>query len=334
MSEFAEPQTPSSSPLLLKFLAHRWFLLALVAVLAIGFFFAEPLAPVAKSKALSNGIVVTVLLLMSLPLSFSTVSGTVRRPWPVLLGTVVNAGLVPVLAWGGSFFLPGDLGIGLLIAGAVPSTLASGAVWTRRAGGNDAVAMMVTVITNLACFLVMPAWLLLTTSTSITLKPGEMVVSIALLVVAPIFVAQALRLLPRVGSFATRHKVVLGVFAQLGILSMIGIGAIHCGQKLESQVARLVSGETAVMIFVVMAVHLLALASGMWVALRLKIAWPDAIAVGISGSQKTLMIGLWASTQYFGGLTLLPLIVYHVGQLLADTVIADRLRLRHPSKID
>jgi len=29
---------------------------------------------------------------------------------------------------------------------------------------------------------------------------------------------------------------------------------------------------------------------------------------------------------YFGGLAILPMVTYHVGQLLVDTIIADRLR--------
>ena len=50
------------------------------------------------------------------------------------------------------------------------------------------------------------------------------------------------------------------------------------------------------------------------------------IAVGIAGSQKTLMVGLDIAITYVGGLAILPMVVYHVAQLLADTVIADRLR--------
>jgi len=49
-----------------------------------------------------------------------------------------------------------DLGSGLIVAAAVPSTLASGAVWTRRAGGDDSVAVLVTLITNSSCFFVTP----------------------------------------------------------------------------------------------------------------------------------------------------------------------------------
>jgi sodium/bile acid cotransporter 7 len=50
----------------------------------------------------------------------------------------------------------------------------------------------------------------------------------------------------------------------------------------------------------------------------------DRIAVGIAGSQKTLMVGLQMGLEI--KLSILPIVVYHVGQLLLDTIIADRLR--------
>ena len=48
-------------------------------------------------------------------------------------------------------------------------------------------------------------------------------------------------------------------------------------------------------------------------------------AVAISGSQKTLMIGLEVALM-FGGLAALPIITYHVLQLIADTMLVDRLK--------
>ena len=51
----------------------------------------------------------------------------------------------------------------------------------------------------------------------------------------------------------------------------------------------------------------------------------DWIAVGFAGSQKTLMIGLQVALMVGGGLTVLPMVAYHVIQLMIDTVIADRL---------
>ena len=48
------------------------------------------------------------------------------------------------------------------------------------------------------------------------------------------------------------------------------------------------------------------------------------IAVGISGSQKTLMVGLQVCLDL--GITILPMVAFHVAQLLVDTLIADRMR--------
>ena len=51
----------------------------------------------------------------------------------------------------------------------------------------------------------------------------------------------------------------------------------------------------------------------------------DQIGVAFAGSQKTLMVGLAIAIE-FGGLAVLPMVAYHVEQLLIDTVLADRLR--------
>ena len=50
--------------------------------------------------------------------------------------------------------------------------------------------------------------------------------------------------------------------------------------------------------------------------------------MAIAGSQKTLMVGLYVAIHYFGGLVLIPLVIYHVVQLLMDTVVADLWRRR------
>ena len=50
------------------------------------------------------------------------------------------------------------------------------------------------------------------------------------------------------------------------------------------------------------------------------------IAVGLAGSQKTLMIGLHIAVTQDLGLAVLPMVAYHAVQLLLDTVVADRLR--------
>ena len=59
----------------------------------------------------------------------------------------------------------------------------------------------------------------------------------------------------------------------------------------------------------------------------------DRLAIAFAGSQKTLMVGLAIALE-FGGLAILPMLAYHVEQLLLDTVLAGRYQLsRSPSDL-
>ena len=311
-----------------SFLARRWFLIVLVAVLALGFGAHDWLAKLAQA-APKNLIVALVLFFMSLPLDARAMWHAMSRPGPALLATVVNSAVVPLLAWSVAPWLTPEFGIGLVIIAAIPCTLASAAVWTRRAGGNDAVALMVTMITNLTCFLVTPAWLRVITNTEASLDFYSMMRQLLLFVVLPILVAQLCRLRLEVANWATRRKVELSAFSQCGILSIVFFGAIDGGARLASgEDASIHWQDWAMMLLAVNLVHAAALFLGHLLALLFRLDRADRIAVGFAGSQKTLAIGLAIGPQYFGGLTILPMIAYHVCQLLFDTLVIDFLRGR------
>jgi sodium/bile acid cotransporter 7 len=319
-----------------KHLVQRWFLLALAGVLALGFGLPNEIAPLI-AEVPRGGIVATVLFLMSVTLDAHAVRRALSRPRPVILATAINFGLVPLVAWVAVIALRSgqlireDLLIGLLIAGAVPSTLASAAVWTRRAGGNDAVSLMVTMITNLACFVVTPLWLFWTTGTSTDIELLPMIRRLALLVVLPMALGQILRAIRPIGRWASSQKTTLGVFAQCGVLSMILIGAVEAGTELTPGAVRLI--DWTLMLGAVATIHLVTLWSGHALAAAVGIAREERIAVGFSGSQKTLMVGLDLALTYFAPqpLAMLPMVAYHVVQLLLDTAVANRLRAKTPT---
>ena len=314
---------------MLQILSRRWFLLALVAVIVIGMGWSGQLTGTADAVP-RRLIVATVLFLMALPLEFRAMWGVLRSPYPSLLAIALNTGLVPPLAWIVSRYLPHGLREGMIIAAAVPCTLASAAVWTRRAGGNDAVALLVTMLTNLACFVVVPAWILALLGTQVELDAISMVARLLKLVVFPIVAAQLLRRIRSLAFWATDNKKGLSVVAQLGILSMVFVGAVKSGNQLRGVDGGAVTAiDWAVMLGGVIAVHWVVLALGRRVALWGGADRADAIAVAFAGSQKTLMVGLDLSIEYaavFGGLAVLPMVAYHVGQLILDTLIADRWR--------
>ena len=107
------------------------------------------------------------------------------------------------------------------------------------------------------------------------------------------------------------------------------VGAVECGrqlQQLEGGVAPL-AGQIVAMMVLVAAVHAAAWFSGYGAGHALGVRREDAIGVAFAGSQKTLMVGLAIAID-FGGLAVLPMVAYHVEQLIIDTVLAEHLRAR------
>ena len=315
---------------MLSHLVHRWFLWTLLALLVCGMVWSHQLEKGAEAIP-RHLIVALVLFVTALPLELRAMGRVLRQPRPGLLAIGLNVGLVPPLAWLFSRWLPHGLAEGMIIAAVVPCTLASAAVWTRRAGGNDAVALLVTMVTNLACFLVTPAWIFLLLGARVKIAFGEMVFDLALIVVLPIVFAQLLRGLRTVASWATGHQAALGVAAQCGILSIVWVGAVKSGSQLRNLDASsaITIGSWAIMLCGVLVVHLAVLAIGWRLACALRFPRPEAVAVAFAGSQKTLMVGLHVAIQCaptFGGLAVLPMVAYHVGQLVVDTLIADHWR--------
>ncbi len=313
---------------MLPFLRHNWFLIALTALFAYGAFAYQTLEPLSKQPWLRSLTVATAMFLMALPLEAGAFWNAIRRPWATLLAVAVTFGLLPLIAWMVSPLVAEEFRGGLLVAAITPCTMASATVWTRKAGGNDSAATMVTVVTNLACFLVMPAWLLVLTGQKSELPDqnfSTMVGKLLITVVLPVVAAQLFRLLPGVSSWAAQKKTWLGLGSQLCILFMAFIGAIQTGQRIAEQSLHSEMLFNLIgMVATVLLVHVAAFWLGLGLARALRLTWPDQVAVAFAGSQKTLMVGMEVALA--SGFSVLPIVTYHVGQLFIDTVFADRLR--------
>ena len=314
-----------------RVLLGSWFLILLAVTLAAGFAFPSQLETSADMIP-RTAVVAVVMFLMAVSLDSTAMSRAVRQPKPVVLGTAINYGLVPLLAWAAARFQQqDDLALGIIVMASVPSTLASASVWTRRARGNDAVSMLVTMVTNVSCFLVTPALLVLlagAAGAADQIDAGDLIKKLVIVVVLPIIAGQVLRRFPAIAKTATRHKMLLGTVCQFGILSVVLVGAVHCGQKLaESTDGGVSLSAWVLMIAGAVLIHIAALWAGHAVGRLLNIPFADRIAVGFSGSQKTLMVPIHIALG-FGGLTMLPVVVYHVSQLTIDTLVADWFRRR------
>ena len=310
-------------------LQRHWFLFVLGFVLAVGIAVPEQSARVAFAIP-KDWIIAAVLLAMSLPLEFDSMWNSLRRPGPSLLATFISFVVVPLLAWPISLMFPSDLAAGIIIASAVPCSMASVTVWTRLAGGSEAVSMLVTVITNLACFVVTPAWVWFLVGRETATEPfAVMAINLLKVVVLPIIAGQVLRTIPQVAAWASKWKKVLSIVAQAGVLAIVFMGAVFSGAQLRELESHLlaVAWQILLVMWSVAALHMAVWAIGFVAAKKLGMNRADQIAVAFGGSQKTLMVGL-AIALSIGGLAIIPMLAYHVEQLLIDTALAGWLRTK------
>lgn len=319
--------------LLKRWFSQSWFLIALLAVLAIGSWQSENLLWLTKLSTLRNLVVVCVIFIMALGVPLADILKQVAKPLPTLLASAINMIFLPLAAWSVGPLLPAELAGGLIVASSIPCTLASAAVWTRRAGGDDTIAMLVMLITNVTCFVITPLWLALLLGRVVQLNTTKLISDLFLLVLLPSVFAQLLRLRSvSVSQFANRYKLPLSTLAQAGILFMVLLGAIQLNlpdvdvtsaeqatTRVEASVwQRLNILPTAL---IACSLHGIALALGWYSAVGLGLSRRETIGVAISGSQKTLMVGLQLCLDC--GVSILPMVMYHIGQLLMDTFLAD-----------
>ena len=263
---------------------------------------------------------------MAWPLHFEAIVQVFKKPLAPICACLINLGIIPLVAWPLSQLLSKELGIGLLVAAATPSTLASAAVWTRRAGGSDAVAMIVSVVTNATCFITLPFWLWITIGPSQTnISFGPIATKLLLVVFLPIVVAQCSRIIRPVGVWASGHKTHLGIVAQVGILIIVFMGSIQTGHRMGEADLGGQFGYLAMGIVMVIAIHCVTLTVGLYGTRWVGLTRAERIAVAFSGSQKTLMIGLTTSLEL--NVSILPIVAYHAMQLIIDTFIANRMAI-------
>jgi sodium/bile acid cotransporter 7 len=315
------------------FVAKRWFLLlvCLAAILVGGV--PQGLRWTAYLDPSVSGA--TAIFLSAWSLDSRKLLGAVVRPWAALWALVISYGLLPVLACLlGLLLPPGDFRIGLLLIASVPCTLASAVIWTRMAAGNDATALLITLFTNLSSWLATTAWLALATGvTAGQVDPPGMMTRLFLVLVVPVALGQLLRAIGPPAQVADRHRIFLSILARLLTVTIMLKAAMHVRERLENGTVSVSSWLLVAVAALCLTTHLGAFASGFWSSKVLGFAHEDQVAVALGGSQKTLPVSLILFDAYFTAypVALIPVALFHLEQLIADTFRAAWCAGRRPA---
>ena len=138
---------------------------------------------------------------------------------------------------------------------------------------------------------------------------------------------------PPCKTFTDRFKTPISIFAQLFGLAIILKAGVGVGDKLHDENTTAAPLIFLSSVLLAVSLHLFALASGWFSCGWLGFDRGRQIAVAFSASQKTLQISIMLFDEYYRErypYAIMPLLFYHVGQLLFDTAIAKRIAKNGP----
>lgn len=310
-------------------LARHWFLLVLFGGVGIAMAFPNALRPLTNYWE-PRWAVGFALFLMAWTMPTRSLVTELKQPYASLWAVFLSYGLVPASAWLAGLLTPhDDVRIGIILISCVPCTLSSAILWTRMAGGNEATALLTVLGTTVTSWFLTTGWIVLLTGSIIDLDVAAMMLDLVLTLIVPVFVGQALRLIPLGVKIAERHATPIGVLSQCCILAIVLKAGVMVGDKLHAGAAWEAPAIFVWSIALAIPLHLFALAAGIMSSRWLGFERGRQVAVAFASSQKTLQVAIVLYDQYFGErfpFAVLPLLFYHVGQLLLDTLIARRLR--------
>ncbi|MFD7628804.1 bile acid:sodium symporter family protein [Streptomyces sp. NPDC059851] len=212
---------------------------------------------------------------------------------------------------------------GLLFLCLVPSTIQSSIAFTSIARGNVPAAICAGSFSSLAGILLTPLLAAGLLGGSIGGFSSGSVLKIALQLLLPFLLGQALR--PRISGFLARRKAVLG-YVDRGSILLVVYTAFSAG--MAAGVWHRVSAVRLVALLAVEAVLLATMLLVTWYgAKRLGFGRADRIAVQFAGAKKSLAAGLPMASVLFGAqasLAVLPLMLFHQMQLMVCAVLARR----------
>ncbi|WP_181306462.1 bile acid:sodium symporter family protein [Rufibacter sp. XAAS-G3-1] len=243
--------------------------------------------------------------------------------------------LFPLLVYAANLLLADQenqlLWLGVFYVAALPSTVSSSVVMVSIAGGNIPSAIFNASISSLIGVFMTPLWmgLFMRTSSAAEMDLGSIIFKLMLQVLLPVSLGVLLN--KRFGAFAEQRKGRLRLFDQTIILLIVYSSfcdsfAREMFKGYSAAQLLLLGGAMVALFFLVFGmIHVLSTALGF--------SRENRITAIFCGSKKSLVHGTVMSKVIFPdanivGIILLPLMLYHALQLIAASVLAQRMARR------
>lgn len=281
----------------------------------------------AAANLISSAAVFLIFLLHGIRLPHAEVTAGLRdwRTQGTIAAFVFIA--MPLLGWGlgqiASPWLPPLIAFGFLYCGVLPTTVQSATTYTTLARGAAAVSVIASAWINLAAIVITPALLALLGGGAggLTLS-GAFAIKVATILLLPFFVGQSIQRWARPWVLAHSDMVKWMDQSAIAIAVYVAFSAAVVGGLWTI----LPNADLAILCILTLIMLAIAFA-GAWMLGRLVGATaPVRTAMLFAGAHKSIAVGAPLAALLFpaeaAGVILLPILIYHLAQLIASAWIA------------
>jgi len=288
-----------------------------------------------------------IFLISGLLLKLEEVQQAVRSPLPLIVGYCVILFLLPLSAFSAIRwpYLPADLVYGIAVYLCMPTALSTGVQLCTRNGGNPALALLLTVGSNLAAILTIPVLATrLFGGVHLHLDAVALLQTLTKTILLPLLLGMGLKAKVRsVASFVKANAKGLSLLS--GVLLVL-VPLAELGVALSGNAPRPEPGHLAQLVALGLAFPALFLSCNTLLVRRLT-AWKPQVMTDdvqrtlvIVCSLKTLPLAvmvmqkvqeLLPSQALNAGIALLPCIAFHLLQVILVSVVASNWQSPEPA---
>jgi sodium/bile acid cotransporter 7 len=219
------------------------------------------------------------------------------------------------------------LWIGTFYLAALPSTVSSSVVMVSIAGGNLPAAIFNASLSSIIGIFVTPIWMsFFIEETGSPVELSDVILKLCLQVLAPVILGILLH--HKWGDFAEKHKTELRYFDQSIILLIVYTA--FCESFYNNMFSTHSMTEIVILALIMISLFLVMFMCMYLLSSLFKFNREDTITVLFCGSKKSLVQGAVMGRVLFQnpvslGIILLPLMLYHALQLIAGSIIAEKM---------
>lgn len=226
-------------------------------------------------------------------------------------------------------WLPPLVALGFLYCGVLPTTVQSATTYTSMAGGNVATSVVGSAIGNLAGIVATPVlFALLAGREGAPPLSGDLAARIALILLLPFLVGQMLQRWAR--PWVLAHPALVKAIDQSAIA--IAVYSAFSAAVIAGIWGQLSGGDLALLGGGVAALLAAGFGGAWWLGGQLTAEPPTRSAILFLGAHKSVAVGAPLAALLFpaqaAGMILLPILIYHLAQLILSAWVAPALARR------